>query len=68
LKLLTHEIGAGTTAAGLKAGLPTIIVPFFGDQPFWGSCVAAQGVGPHPIPIKQLTKEKLADAIRFCTR
>jgi sterol 3beta-glucosyltransferase len=63
-----HHGGAGTTAAGLKAGCPTIIVPFFGDQPFWGSCVAQQGVGPTPIPNKQLTAEKLKDAILFCVQ
>ncbi|RKO86480.1 hypothetical protein BDK51DRAFT_19240, partial [Blyttiomyces helicus] len=38
-----HHGGAGTTAAGLKAGRPTIVVPFFGDQPFWGSMVARSG-------------------------
>jgi len=63
-----HHGGAGTTAAGLRAGLPTIIVPFFGDQPFWGSCVARMGVGPTPIPHAELTKEKLSEAILFCTK
>lgn len=63
-----HHGGAGTTAAGLKSGCPTIIVPFFGDQPFWGACVAQQGVGPTPIPNKQLTSEKLRDAILFCVK
>ncbi|CAL8160506.1 unnamed protein product [Prunus armeniaca] len=41
---------AGTTAAGLIAACPTTIVPFFGDQPFWGQRVHAIGVGPAPIP------------------
>jgi len=63
-----HHGGAGTTAAGLKAGCPTIIVPFFGDQPFWGNCVAQRGVGPTPIPNKELTAEKLRDAILFCVK
>jgi len=63
-----HHGGAGTTAAGLKSGCPTIIVPFFGDQPFWGSCVARMGVGPTPIPYKQLTAAKLRDAILFCVQ
>jgi sterol 3beta-glucosyltransferase len=44
-----HHGGAGTTAAGLLAGKPTIVCPFFGDQPFWGARVAALGVGPEPI-------------------
>jgi UDP:flavonoid glycosyltransferase YjiC (YdhE family) len=59
-----HHGGAGTTAAGLALGLPTIIVPFFGDQPFWGSIVARAGAGPAPIPHKQLTVRNLTDAIQ----
>lgn len=65
---VVHHGGAGTTAAGITAGRPTIIVPFFGDQPFWGAMVARAGAGPDPIPHKQLTAERLADAINFCLR
>lgn len=60
---VVHHGGAGTTAAGIAAGKPTIVVPFFGDQPFWGSMVAKAGAGPWPIPNKQLTSENLAAAI-----
>lgn len=60
-----HHGGAGTTAAGIAAGRPTLIVPFFGDQPFWGDVVARSGAGPDPIPHKQLKADKLADAINF---
>ncbi|KAL9001582.1 MAG: hypothetical protein Q9188_005448 [Gyalolechia gomerana] len=60
---VVHHGGAGTTAAGIAAGKPTVIVPFFGDQPFWGSMVAKAGAGPWPIPHKQLTSENLAAAI-----
>ncbi|EED21405.1 UDP-glucose,sterol transferase, putative [Talaromyces stipitatus ATCC 10500] len=62
---VVHHGGAGTTAAGIAAGRSTVIVPFFGDQPFWGAMVAKAGAGPQPIPYKQLTAEKLADAIKF---
>lgn len=58
-----HHGGAGTTAAGIKAGLPTVIIPFFGDQPFWGKMVSKAGAGPNPIPYKQLTSDNLATAI-----
>ncbi|PYH93363.1 UDP-glucose,sterol transferase [Aspergillus ellipticus CBS 707.79] len=58
-----HHGGAGTTAAGLVLGRPTVVVPFFGDQPFWGSIVARAGAGPVPVPYKQLTVEKLTAAI-----
>ena len=60
---VVHHGGAGTTAAGLRAGVPSIIVPFMGDQPFWGQRVAELGVGPKPIPRKKLTGERLASAI-----
>ncbi|THD00187.1 hypothetical protein EYZ11_000378 [Aspergillus tanneri] len=65
---VVHHGGAGTTAAGLLLGRPTVIVPFFGDQPFWGSIVARAGAGPAPVPYKQLTAKKLADAIRDALR
>ena len=42
---MCHHGGAGTTAAGLRAGKPSIICPFFGDQPFWGQMVANRKVG-----------------------
>ena len=60
---VVHHGGAGTTAAGIALGRPTVVVPFFGDQPFWGAMVAKAGAGPFPVPSKQLTAEKLADAI-----
>lgn len=61
---VVHHGGASTTAAGLKAGVPSVIIPFFGDQPFWGQRVAELGVGSKPIPRKQLTAERLANAIQ----
>ena len=60
---VVHHGGAGTTAAGIALGKPTVVVPFFGDQPFWGSMVAKAGAGPPPIPCKQLTSDRLAAAI-----
>ena len=44
-----HHGGAGTTAAALRAGCPSVIVPFFFDQGFWGRWLAARGLGPEPI-------------------
>ncbi|MDZ4768971.1 MAG: glycosyltransferase [Chloroflexota bacterium] len=60
---VVHHGGAGTTAAGMRAGVPSIIVPFFGDQPFWGQRAAQLGVGPVPTAKKRLTAEKLAHSI-----
>ena len=65
---VVHHGGAGTTAAGLRAGKPTIVCPFLGDQPFWGRIVEQVGVGPKPIPQTQLTADRLAEAIHIATR
>lgn len=65
---VVHHGGAGTTAAGITAGRPTLVVPFFGDQPFWGSMVARAGAGPEPIPHKKLTAENLAEGINVCLK
>ncbi|MFA1543445.1 glycosyltransferase [Actinomadura monticuli] len=61
---VVHHGGAGTTAAGLRAGVPSVIVPVAADQPFWASRVAALGASPAPIPLRRLTSEVLAEAIR----
>jgi sterol 3beta-glucosyltransferase len=60
---VVHHGGVGTTAAGLRAGVPSIVVPFMADQPYWGQRVHNLGVGPAYIPRKRLTAEKLAAAI-----
>jgi UDP:flavonoid glycosyltransferase YjiC (YdhE family) len=60
---VVHHGGAGTSAAGIKAGKPTVVVPFFGDQPFWGAMINRAGAGPKPIPNKELNAENLAAAI-----
>ena len=63
-----HHGGAGTIAAGLRSGLPTVVVPFFGDQYFWGRIVAESGAGPAPVPIGTFTAETLREAIAFALR
>ncbi len=63
-RAVVHHGGAGTTAEALRAGVPSLVVPFFGDQPYWGSRVARLGVGPRPIPHARLTADHLAGALR----
>ena len=60
---VVHHGGAGTTAIGIAMGKPTVVVPFFGDQPFWGAMVHKAGAGPEPIPFKRMTEESLAEGI-----
>ncbi|KAL7208632.1 hypothetical protein ACSBR1_030380 [Camellia fascicularis] len=62
---VVHHGSAGTTATGLRAGCPTTIVPFFGDQFFSGERIYEKGLGPAPIPISQLNVESLSDAVQF---
>ncbi|KAL5714918.1 sterol 3beta-glucosyltransferase [Ranunculus cassubicifolius] len=62
---VVHHGGAGTTATGLRAGCPTTVVPFFGDQFFWGERIHQIGLGPTPIPIYELNVENLSNAITF---
>jgi sterol 3beta-glucosyltransferase len=60
---VVHHGGAGTTAEGLRAGVPSVVVPFFSDQPFWARRVYELGVGPKPIPLQKLTSDNLSAAI-----
>ncbi len=63
MRAIIHHGGAGTTAAGFRAGTPMLVIPFFGDQPFWGDRVAALGVGPRPIRQQKLNVTGLTAAI-----
>jgi len=65
MSLVCHHGGAGTTAAGLRFGKPTVIVPFFGDQYFWGQRVREIGVGD-TVPHKSMTASKLSKVILNC--
>ncbi|KAL3904383.1 MAG: hypothetical protein SGILL_010093 [Bacillariaceae sp.] len=64
---VVHHGGAGTTAAGLRYGLPNFICPFFGDQFMWGAMVYRAGVGPLPCPVGNLTAEVLTDNLKLLT-
>ncbi|MBW4602651.1 MAG: glycosyltransferase [Calothrix sp. FI2-JRJ7] len=65
MKAVVHHGGSGTTAYGLRAGIPNVIVPFFADQPAWGERLAQLGVSPKSIPKKELDADKLAEAINI---
>jgi UDP:flavonoid glycosyltransferase YjiC (YdhE family) len=58
-----HHGGAGTTAAAVRAGIPSVIVPFFGDQPFWANRLNRKGVAPPALERKRLTSAALASAL-----
>jgi len=58
-----HHGGAGTTAAALRAGVPSIVAPFFGDQHFWAERVASLGAGPAPLRPGRASAAEVADAV-----
>jgi UDP:flavonoid glycosyltransferase YjiC (YdhE family) len=64
---MVHHGGSGTTAFGLRAGVPSLVVPFLFDQYYWGERLQALGVGPEPLPFKQLSAARLAEAINRAT-
>ena len=64
---VVHHGGAGTAAAALRAGVPSVITPFVADQPSWARRIETLGVGARPIPFKQLTADLLAGAIDAAT-
>lgn len=63
VKAVVYHGGSGTTAAVCRAGLPSVVVPYFADQLGWGERLHQLGVSPKPIPRKQLTVESLTAAI-----
>jgi sterol 3beta-glucosyltransferase len=63
---VVHHAGAGTTGAGLRAGVPAVPVPVLVDQPFWAARLHRLGVAPHPLPMDELTADTLSDALRSC--
>ena len=62
------HLHAGTTAAGLRAGKPTLVVPHMSDQPYWGRRVFEIGAGPRPIPRHELTADALAASLDTLAR
>lgn len=65
---VVHHGGAGTTASALRAGRPSLICPFFGDQPYWAARVHELGAGPAPLPVRKLTVAGLVHRLHALTR
>ena len=63
-RTIVHHGGAGTTAAALTAGCPSLIVPFMVDQPWWGERLREQGLGPAPLRPARFTANRFARALK----
>jgi sterol 3beta-glucosyltransferase len=61
---VAHHCGAGTTAAGIRAGVPTIALPAYGDGPFWAQRISELGVSAGTINQRTLSVDRLAEAMR----
>lgn len=68
VQAVVHHGGAGTTAAGLRAGLPTFICYLAFDQPYWGRRIWSLGCGPKPLSLKRLTAKRFAKGLTELTR
>lgn len=64
---VVHHGGAGTTAAGLRAGVPALVCPVFSDQPYWGERVSRLSAGPKPLPLKEFDADVLTARLRDLT-
>jgi sterol 3beta-glucosyltransferase len=60
---LVHHGGFGTTVAGFRAGIPSLVIPHIIDQFMWGQKVVELGVGPQFIPRAKLTVDAMTDAL-----
>ena len=58
-----HHGGAGTTIAACRAGVPSIIIPHWADQPYWGHTLHKIGVAPKPLHRQDMTSKRLAKRI-----
>ncbi|MEU1511638.1 glycosyltransferase [Streptomyces sp. NPDC005811] len=65
---VVHHCGAGTTAAGVRAGVPAVPVPIQFDEGFWADRLVTAGVAPQAVPLRRLTAETLATALARATR
>ncbi|MFJ8106189.1 glycosyltransferase [Streptomyces sp. NPDC096132] len=65
---VVHHCGAGTTAAGVRAGVPAVPVPIQFDEGFWAERLVTVGVAPRAVPLRRLTAETLAAALADATR
>ena len=62
---IVHPGGAGTSAASLRAGVPSVVVPGFADQFFWARRLTELGVAPPPLKWRELRADNLGSSIEL---
>lgn len=68
VKVILHHGGIGTTHAALRAGTPSIIVPFIVDQPWWAHKLNKQNLGPKSLPRRRVKSKVVAQRITEALR
>jgi sterol 3beta-glucosyltransferase len=63
VKVILHHGGIGTTHAALRAGTPSVIVPFIVDQPWWAHKLNKQKLGPKSLPLRKLRSKNVSKRI-----
>ncbi|HEM7804355.1 glycosyltransferase [Burkholderia cenocepacia] len=63
-----HHGGSGTTHSAARAGIPSVVVPFAGDQFFWANRLQRLGVADAPVAGRRVEAAALARAIAFAER
>jgi UDP:flavonoid glycosyltransferase YjiC (YdhE family) len=62
-----HHGGAGTTHAAVAAGVPSVVIPHVGDQPYWAMRLHRLGVAPSPLPLKSVTANAVQERVTQAT-
>ena len=65
---IVHHGGSGTAHSAARAGVPSVVMPFAGDQPFWAERLRLAGVAPPPVDGRRPTADDVARAIDFTAR
>ncbi len=58
-----HHGGSGTSHSAARAGVPSIVAPFAGDQFFWAERLRLSGVAPAPLDGRRPKAEAFARAL-----
>ncbi|MBN3833086.1 glycosyltransferase [Burkholderia sp. Ac-20344] len=68
VSMAIHHGGSGTAHSAARAGIPSVVVPFAGDQFFWANRLERLGVADAPVAGRRVGAAALARAIAFAER
>ena len=60
-----HHGGSGTSHSAARAGVPSIVAPFAGDQFFWAERLRLAGVAPAAVDGRRPKADAFARALDF---